>query len=418
MKKRSFIFVLSIIGFSTLMMHAQYIPKGFSYQAVAREGNGLEMKNKDISVLVSIIPDEPSNIAEYAEIHNVKTDPFGLFNVIIGQGIYSSGDVTKFSEINWGKGPRFLKVEIDFGSGYQNMGSIQLLAVPYALHSGTAANAMNVSDDQLIQYNPDTRILTLQNGGEANLNSLYQVLSYSKGTLSLSPGNSVSLLDLEEDEDSDPGNEKQGLVIDANHMLMITSDTMVKQVDLSPYLVDNQNLATSGDTLKIDRGSFVLTDNDKTNELQKLSITGSNLTISPGGNTINITPDIIAFRAFKSNGGTGYPAGRIVKLEFADSLNIGNGFNNGTFTVPVNGSGLYFFQLTYKFDGNQNLSIYKNDIEIEKIYDYSTWSYPIAGINSIPFILDLKDNDKIEIISTFINFGSTQPGIFMGYRVH
>jgi hypothetical protein len=477
MNKKVFGFIVIIFSFATVLLNGQYIPKGFSYQAVARAENGLEMKNKDLDVRVSILPDEPSNNAEYSERHNVRTDHFGLFNIVIGQGSYLSGPVTKFSEINWGSGPHFLKIEIDFGSGYINMGSTQLLAVPYAMHSGTAANAQGSSDDQQIEFNPETKMLTLENGGTANLNSLHQVLSYSKGELTLSPGNTVPLSDLKEDADHDTTNElqslsfnngklqiskgnavtipneKQGLIIDSNHKLRITSDTTIKQVDLAPYLVDNQNLVTSGDTIKITRGNFILSDNstsneiqslrrsndtiylskgggivklpedkvddadhDPANELQRLEINGTNLSITPGGNTINIRPDIIAFRAFKSNGGSGYPTGQIVKLEFSDSLDISNCFTNGTFTVPIGGGGLYFFEITYKFDSNQYLCIYKNGIKKEDVF--GTWGMNLNGINSMPFILYLNDNDKVEVFSTFINFGSTQPGIFMGYRIH
>jgi len=454
MNKKLFFISLFILILTSLMSTAQYIPKGFSYQAVAREENGTEMKKKDLRVLISIIPDEPSNNPEYAEIHNVKTDAFGLFNIIIGQGTYASGPVTKFAEINWGTAPRYLKVEIDFGTGYRNMGTTQLLAVPYAMHAGSASNIPEVSDDQKISFNPDTKILSLENGGTANLNPLYQVLSYQKGgMLSLLPGNSISLSDLKEDDDSEPGNELQGLIIDPNHMLRITHDSTQKQVDLSPYLVDNQRLSIIGDTLKIDRGNYVITDNDisneiqtisrsndtlylskgggslklpvdnvddadndPANELQRLQINGSNLSITPGGNTVNIRPNIFAFRAFKGNGGSGIPAGQLVRLEFTDSLDIGNCFNNGVFTVPQGGAGLYFFEITYKFDGNQYLSIYVNGSKKEDVY--GSWGTNYTGINNLPFILNLNESNTVEIYSFFTNFGSTQPGIFMGYRIH
>jgi hypothetical protein len=224
-------------------------------------------------------------------------------------------------------------------------------------------------------------------------------------------------------------------------------------VDLSPYLVDNQNLTVVGDTLKINRGNYVLTDNSTSNEiqtisrsndtiylsrgggqiklpadrvddadnnpaneLQSLQINGSNLSLSPGGNTVNIRPAIIAFRAFKGNGGAGYPAGSSATLDFSDSLDIGNGFNNGRFTVPPGGEGLYFFEVTYKFDGNQNLSIYVNGTKKEDIY--GTWGPSITGINNFPFILNLNAGNYVEIRTYFTNYGSTQPGIFMGYRIH
>jgi hypothetical protein len=46
----------------------------------------------------------------------------------------------KFAEINWGNGAKYLQVEMlsTDGSGFTDMGTAQLLSVPYAIYSGTA----------------------------------------------------------------------------------------------------------------------------------------------------------------------------------------------------------------------------------------------------------------------------------------
>jgi uncharacterized protein (TIGR02145 family) len=45
--------------------------------------------------------------------------------------------------VNWASGAKFMQVEIDMGSGFVDIGTQQLLSVPYALHSGSAETANN-----------------------------------------------------------------------------------------------------------------------------------------------------------------------------------------------------------------------------------------------------------------------------------
>ena len=73
----------------------------------------------------------------YSEIHNTTTDQFGLFNVVIGQGVSISGD---FETISWGSGDHFLKVELDAtgGTNYNLVSTTQMMSVPYALYAKNA----------------------------------------------------------------------------------------------------------------------------------------------------------------------------------------------------------------------------------------------------------------------------------------
>jgi len=56
-----------------------------------------------------------------------------LFTIQIGAGTRTAGSATEFSDINWGSFSHFLKVEVDAGNDYNNMGTNQLLSVQYAL---------------------------------------------------------------------------------------------------------------------------------------------------------------------------------------------------------------------------------------------------------------------------------------------
>ena len=125
--------VIIAVVFNSYLM-AQSVPIGINYQAVARDANGDELINRGIDIRLSIISGSPTGEVEFEEVHSeVTTSQFGLFNIIIGKGIYSNGTVTSLEDIPWEDDLHFLKVEIKFDSEYLAMGTMQFLSVPYAL---------------------------------------------------------------------------------------------------------------------------------------------------------------------------------------------------------------------------------------------------------------------------------------------
>ncbi|MEZ4684571.1 MAG: hypothetical protein R3B47_00435 [Bacteroidia bacterium] len=90
--------------------------------------------------------------ALYTETHaNVTTDAYGQFSLPVGMGTPSLGT---FAGLNWdSQGDSYLQVEINQGAGYVNMGSVQLLSVPFAQHSQTADKAVNLNMDELADVN-------------------------------------------------------------------------------------------------------------------------------------------------------------------------------------------------------------------------------------------------------------------------
>lgn len=115
-------------------------PEGFNYQAVARDNAGELLANKSITVKTIILAGQSASNKVYEETHSVTTNALGHFSVVVGSG--SSSD--NFSSIKWAETPHHLKVEIDQGSGFAVMGTVQLQSVPYALHSKTAESAETV----------------------------------------------------------------------------------------------------------------------------------------------------------------------------------------------------------------------------------------------------------------------------------
>lgn len=125
--------------FAKTVLFAQ-VPQGIPYQAAARGANGQPLANSNVNVRFSIIDSTTTGATVYQETHATTTNNVGLFSLNLGLGTPVIGT---FSNINWGKNNKFLKVEIDSsgtGSNYLDMGTQQMLSVPYALYAGTALN--------------------------------------------------------------------------------------------------------------------------------------------------------------------------------------------------------------------------------------------------------------------------------------
>lgn len=116
------------------------VPQGITYQAVARNAQGIPISNMNIIVKFTLLADSISGAEEYTETHSVTTSNLGLFNLIFGNGVPIKGS---FSNIIWASGNKYIKVEINEGNGFSIMGTQQLMSVPYAQHSNTAKTLIN-----------------------------------------------------------------------------------------------------------------------------------------------------------------------------------------------------------------------------------------------------------------------------------
>ncbi|MBK7373712.1 MAG: hypothetical protein IPJ09_20190 [Saprospiraceae bacterium] len=104
--------VIILFAFSTVT-YAQVIPKGMTYQAVARDASGDIIANHQILIKVNLVSrDDRQKTNHYSEIHSVATNEIGLFNVVIGEGNPDSG---QFGLIPWNKENIWLEVSVRDG---------------------------------------------------------------------------------------------------------------------------------------------------------------------------------------------------------------------------------------------------------------------------------------------------------------
>ena len=163
--KRFLLFLL--ITFQMWMLGAvaqAQVPQGIPYQAAARNASGQPLVNTAVKVRFSIMDSVATGITVYQETHSVTTNNVGLFNVNVGLGTPVTGT---FSGISWGQNFKFMKVELDpsgAGSNYVDMGTQQMMSVPYSLYSATSGAVQGGG---------------VSNGSGINLNSTIHKVGFS-----------------------------------------------------------------------------------------------------------------------------------------------------------------------------------------------------------------------------------------------
>ena len=126
-----------ILLFLGLSLNAQ-APQGFNYQATVRNASGDLVVNQNVSFSFNIIQGSQTAEPTYSENHTLLTDDLGQVSLVIGQESPTTG---VFSEIDWSIGNYYLAIELDTGSGFELMGTSQLLSVPYALYAENSGNS-------------------------------------------------------------------------------------------------------------------------------------------------------------------------------------------------------------------------------------------------------------------------------------
>ncbi len=112
-------------------------PGFFNYQAAVRNAEGKILANKNVSFKIEIVRGTPDGTVVYSETHEATTNEVGLVTLKIFGGS-QTGMLDPYG-IDWTADNYFIKVYLDVNGGtdYTEMGSSQLLTVPYAMHAYT-----------------------------------------------------------------------------------------------------------------------------------------------------------------------------------------------------------------------------------------------------------------------------------------
>lgn len=340
--------------FGTTGVYAQFPAEGINYQAVARDAQGAVITTP-VGVRISIYSNSPTGVLQYQETHNATPNSYGLFNISIGQGIYVTGAVTNFSQIDWGTGAHYAKTEVDAGSGYLDMGTTQLWAVPYALYAKNAGNAST-------SYSAGSGITitgsTISAVDNSTTNEL-QNLTLSGNNLSISNGNSVTLPSGGASYSAGAGIDITGSTITAldnsatNEIqsLSLSGTTLSISGSNSVNLPSGGTTYTAGSGITISGTTISALDNSVTNEIQTLSLSGNNLTIS-GGNSIALPTGGGTLDQAYDFGGAG--AGKTITADSGPVTINGSGTGATNIGLLVNHGGSSTAAIGANFSGTGN----------------------------------------------------------------
>ena len=273
MNIKNFFLLIAFFFFTSQLAIAQS-PEQFKYQAAARNSSGQVLSGQNVGIQVSIRSTSATGTIEYQETHTATTNDFGLFSLNIGTGTATMGT---FSAVNWGSDDYFLQIELDAagGTSYTDMGTTQLLSVPYALY---AKNVENKDD------------------ADADATNEIQMLSKAGSTVTLSNGGGTFTDDVD-DADADATNEiqtvsKMGSTVTlSNGGGTFTDDVNDADADATNEI---QTVTKVGSTVTLSNGGGTFTDAvndadaDATNEIQSLSVSGNTLSLSNSTATVTL----------------------------------------------------------------------------------------------------------------------------------
>jgi hypothetical protein len=279
-------------------------PQGINYQAVLRDNqSGEVLRDQMVFLIISILEGGPNGTLVYEESHSgIATNDYGLINLVIGGGDATEGN---FENIPWPSGNIWYEIEVDYGSGLQNLGAAQFLSVPFALHAGNVEESLdNDPTNELIDsasFNSENQSVTIQEGeNEVNFtldglivndadadptNELIVSAIYDSETNSIlitqADGSeiSISLAELvPENSDLDPTNE---LITDAEYDSESNS-IIITQADGSSVIISLNELNVEDD------------DSDPDNErLEGVELQGQTLVITEAGQNYSANLDVL-----------------------------------------------------------------------------------------------------------------------------
>lgn len=184
---RLILFTLCVL--SSFVLSAQS-PALIPYQAIARDADGQPIVNSSVVARFTIHDTTANGEAVWQEVQTTNTSSTGLIIVQLGSNV-------ALSAVNWAVGAKFLQMEVDLGFGFVDIGTQQMMSVPYALHAASVKLDVSTTGDTLfvgdnnyiiapgVSYanNSDAQEITsVIIGNQDWMNKNLSVATYSDGT--------------------------------------------------------------------------------------------------------------------------------------------------------------------------------------------------------------------------------------------
>ena len=121
-------------------------PAVIPYQAILRNSDGSVMANSSATITFKIHDTTASGPVVFEETHATTSNAQGLISLNLGQGSPVFGTL---NGVNWSTGNKYLQVLMNAGNGNVDLGTQQMMSVPYALHTSRVAVRVSSSGDSL-----------------------------------------------------------------------------------------------------------------------------------------------------------------------------------------------------------------------------------------------------------------------------
>lgn len=130
------LFITLVTAALALLSFAQP-PYFMNYQAVVRDAEGAILAGQDVSFKIEILKGAADGTVVFRETHLATTSDQGLVTLPIFGGNHDG----MWLEIDWSADDYFIKIYLgnSTGTDFQEMGTSQLLSVPYAMHAKTVS---------------------------------------------------------------------------------------------------------------------------------------------------------------------------------------------------------------------------------------------------------------------------------------
>jgi len=238
-----------LLGVFIVLTASTQTPQAFKYQAVIRDNTGTLITDQNVNFKIVILKGSVAGSEVYSETHSATTNGNGLVNLEIGNGT-STDD---FSSIIWGSDSYFINVWVNG----DEMGTSQLLSVPYALQAKTAEFAKNAEHAKVDTANT-FNVLSIKGStpcdattkGAMRYNGATNTVEYCNGSnwISMSSGLSIGLPQLTTSTTTDitSSSATSGGTITSNGGAEIFERGICWNTSGTPTKADLKVLASSG----------------------------------------------------------------------------------------------------------------------------------------------------------------------------